>query len=64
MNQRIPKLYTKIYPVLRNVKHVHTNSANFLTISIFSHIINQTIVSKLFKQAKYLELYLLCNRKI
>ena len=52
MNQRMPKVYTKIYPALRNMKHVHTNSTNFLTISSFSHVISQTILSKLFKQAK------------
>ena len=44
---------TAIYPVLRNVKHLLRNSANLLTKSLFSHVINQIILSKLFKQAKF-----------
>ena len=50
MNQRIPIFYTTIYPVLRYVKYVLTN---LLTISLFSHVINQTILSKLLKQATF-----------
>ena len=33
MNQRIPFLYTTVYPVLRYVTHVLTNSANYMTSS-------------------------------
>ena len=44
---------TFIYPVLCNANYVYTNSANLLTISLISHVINQIILSKLFNEAKF-----------